>query len=67
MKQPKGFNLTKFLVYLHIIKSCKENCLTILWYIYLDFAVTETDDSELGLILLMWRWRGILSSVSSCY
>jgi len=36
-----------------------------IWYIYLNFAVTQTDDCELGLILLMcWRWRGILSSVS---
>jgi len=39
-----------------------------IWYIYLNFAVIQTGDCELGVILLMcWRWRGILSSVSSCF
>jgi len=39
-----------------------------IWYIYLNVAVTQTDDCELGLIWLMcWRWRGILYSVSSCF
>jgi len=38
------------------------------WYIYPNFAVPQTDDCELALILPMcWRWRGIISSVSSCF
>ena len=39
-----------------------------IWCIYQNAAVTQTDDCELGLILLMcWRLRGIFSSVSSCF
>ena len=39
-----------------------------IWYIYLNFPITQTDECELGLLLLMcWRWKGILSSVSSCF
>jgi len=31
-------------------------------------VITQTDDCELDLILLLcWRWRGILSSVSLCF
>jgi len=44
------------------------NSVHYIWYMYLTFAVTQTDDFELGLILLMYRrWRGILSSDSSCF